>query len=113
MKDTLKVLEDLHDECRVIHSGVLCTPFAAVIGLSHYPIDLKPGSILLPYDLDNAVTRELSEKPTPSTTFRRRSWDLTNKLSFTRFHRLPIFSAWKRIPASGFIKSPWILGMVG
>ena len=39
-------------------------PSAAVIGRSDYPIDLKPGNVLLrPYNLDNIVMHELPEQP--------------------------------------------------
>ena len=47
MNHFLDGLGCLHDECKVILSSVLCTPFAVVIGRSHHPTDFKPGTILL------------------------------------------------------------------
>ena len=63
-KDILKGLEYLHDECKVIHSGMFYTFSAVAIGRSNYLTDLKPGNILLsPSDVDNVIIRELSEQP--------------------------------------------------
>ena len=101
MKDVSGGLEDLHDECKVIYSGVVCTPLAVAIDLSHCLTDLKPGNILLPSDLDNVLMRELSEKPaTTSRTFRRQSWDLPNKPSIHPVSSTPLF--WGKDQRVGF-----------
>jgi len=63
-KHVLKGLEYLHDECKVIHSGVSCLPFAVGIGQAHNPTDLKPGNILLlPSEIDEVVKQDLAEQP--------------------------------------------------
>jgi len=63
-KDVLKGLEYLHDECKIIHSGMFYASLAAVIGRSNCLTDLKPGNILLsPSDVDKVVMHELAEQP--------------------------------------------------
>jgi serine/threonine-protein kinase SRPK3 len=63
-KHVLKGLEYLHDECRMIHSGMFYTPLIVDIGRSNHLTDLKPGNILmLPSDLDAVVGYELCEQP--------------------------------------------------
>jgi len=63
-KHVLKGLEYLHDECKVIHSGMFCAPFVSRIGLSHNLTDLKPGNILLlPSEVEEVVKQDLYEQP--------------------------------------------------
>ena len=58
-KDILKGLEYLHDECKVVHSGMFYASFTVVIGWSDYLTDLKPGNLLLSSsDVDKIIARE-------------------------------------------------------
>jgi len=63
-KHVLRGLEYLHDECKVIYSGMSCVPIAVGIGSTHNLTDLKPGNILLlPSEIDEVVKQDLSEQP--------------------------------------------------
>ena len=71
-KQVLVCLEYLYDECKVSHSGMLCTPFTVATGRSHHPTGSKPGNILLlPSDIDKIVVRELSDQPATIYDFPR------------------------------------------
>jgi len=62
-RDVLKGLEYLHDECKVVHSGISYAFFVVSIGWPYYLTDLKPQNILLlPSDIDKIIMNKLSEQ---------------------------------------------------
>ena len=108
-KDILKGLEYLHDECKVIHSGMFHAPLPAVVSQSDYLTDLKPGNILLlPSDVDGIVMRELSEQPAMLYNFPKTI--PPDELPFHPVESAPLIFVLKTIQSATF---HWVIADLG